>query len=105
MYQNAMGKIVPLGNSERALLCYNPRLWMMNGVCRLSPRKEFLDIGGHPGGIVYGVDYPMSCRAADHGYWIGYFNTSDLVYHRGNVDDPKYRMLKNAEMHKAQSLR
>jgi len=101
MYQGSRGRVVQLSSHERALITYNPYKWMVNGVCRLSPRDKFLAVGGHPKGIIYGADAMISATAAAHGYWIGYLNAKDLVHHRGNLDGVAYRKLKDSEMHKA----
>jgi len=74
---------------------YHPDTWMVNGVCRLSPRKMFLEMGGHPKGIIYGVDYQVSKRAARKGLYTGFFHSHELVIHVGFSDTPKYRAMKN----------
>ena len=84
---------------------YYPINWMVNGVCRLSEKEKFLEIGGHPKGIIYGVDKHISMRAAEHGYWIGYLSTKDLAYHRGADDSPAYRAMKDVELRKVNSPR
>ena len=103
LYRGDLGKEVHVSKSERVLIHYHPDKWMMNGACRLSPRKQFLEIGGHPEGIVYGVDRHVSIRAAQHGYWIGYFNSPMYIYHRGVVDTPEYRAMKDRELRRVDS--
>ena len=103
LYREPEGKIVRLGNEESVLIHYHPNKWMMNGVCRLSRRDKFLEIGGHPKGIIYGVDKHISDRAAQHGYWIGYLTSKDLIYHRGLTDAPAYRTMKDCELRKVNS--
>jgi glycosyltransferase involved in cell wall biosynthesis len=100
LYKGTRGKVVTLNTDERILISYEPMHWMVNGVCRFSPRKPFLKIGGHPKGIIYGVDYLVSKRAHRHGYWIGFFETKDLVNHFGGAEDKEYRNMKNAELAK-----
>jgi GT2 family glycosyltransferase len=100
-YAKLKGKVVSTGPNESVLINYFPNKWMINGVCRLSPRDKFLEIGGHPEGIIYGVDYHISKRAEKHGYWIGYFhNPTDLITHHGVQDTPEYRKFKDNELHK-----
>ena len=103
LYKGINGKIVRVNNKDSVLIHYNPSNWMINGVCRLSPRDKFLEIGGHPKGIIYGVDKHISVRAAEHGYWIGYVTSPDLVYHRSGDDTPAYRAMKDAELHRVNS--
>ncbi len=104
-YSRDLGKVVALPGRERVLINFNPRMWMINGVCRLSPRKTFLEIGGHPKGIVYGVDKHISKRASKHGYWIGFYNTPDLVDHRGLGETEAYRKMKDRELARVGSPR
>jgi GT2 family glycosyltransferase len=105
LYQGKKGKIVQINEKDRVLIHYDPSFWMINGVCRFSPRKKFIEIGGHPKGIIYGVDKHISARAAEHGYWIGYMSSPHLVYHRGIQDTPKYRAMKDIELQKVKSPR
>jgi len=100
LYKEPMGKIVPINKSERALINYDPSHWMVNGVCRLSRRDTFLSIGGHPKGVVYGVDKHISAIAAKNGYWTGYYSSKDLVIHRGINDSKNYRAMKNKQLKK-----
>jgi GT2 family glycosyltransferase len=101
MYEGALGKVLHLPTEgESVLVSYNPRKWMVNGVCRLSTREAFLGIGGHPKGIIYGVDVHVSRRAAECGYWVGYLHANDLVHHHGFVDSVSYRSMKDVEMRK-----
>jgi GT2 family glycosyltransferase len=105
LYKEPQGKTIVLNEKESVLIHYHPDNWMVNGACRLSPRDKFLAIGGHPKGIIYGVDKHISLRAAEHGYWIGYLHSPDLIYHRGTNDDPGYRAMKDAELHRVNSPR
>jgi GT2 family glycosyltransferase len=100
LYKGEMGKIIRVGRSDRIFVHYTPSFWMVNGVCRLSPRDKFLEIGGHPEGMIYGVDHHVSKRAENHGYWIGYFSSKDLVIHLGHSDTADYRKKKNKELKK-----
>lgn len=102
LYKEPHGRILST-SAGRVLVSYNPGRWMVNGVCRLSSRKAFLDLGGHPSGVIYGVDYLMSRRAAEAGYWVGFLNSSDLVMHCGTVDTVEHRKMKNRELKKAGS--
>lgn len=103
LYKEPQGKIVMVNPKERVLINYNPRMWMVNGACRLSPRETFLKVGGHPQGIIYGVDKHISRIAAQHGYWIGFFNSFDLLRHCGTKDTKAYRNMKNEELKKVGS--
>jgi GT2 family glycosyltransferase len=103
LYKGKLGKVIQLTNKERILVHYHPATWMVNGACRLSRRDQFLEIGGHPEGIVYGVDHHISIRAEEHGYWIGYFSAPVFVYHRGIKDTPEYRCMKDAELRRVKS--
>jgi len=102
LYKGDRGKTIILPKGK-VYINYTPSKWLINGVCRLSPRKKFLDMGGHPEGVVYGVDYLISKRAEEYGYWIGYYvpnNLKDLVQHLGNADTPEYRAFKDAQLYK-----
>ncbi len=105
LYKGSKGKTVKINNKDVVLIHYHPATWMINGVCRLSPRDKFLEIGGHPEGIIYGVDKHISARAAEHGYWIGYIQSQDLVYHRGANDSLAYRAMKDGELRRVNSPR
>ena len=105
LYKGSTGKSVRINNKDTVLIHYHPATWMINGVCRLSPRDKFLEIGGHPKGIIYGVDKHISARAEEHGYWIGYVTSPDLVYHRGAEDAPAYRAMKDCELRRVHSPR
>jgi glycosyltransferase involved in cell wall biosynthesis len=100
LYKPPKGKIINLANRSRVFINFDPSMWMINGVCRLCLREKFLEIGGHPKGIVYGVDKHISRRAAEHGYWTAYLSAHDLVMHRGLTDDPNYRKMKNKQLKK-----
>jgi len=103
LYRGTRGKIVKVNDKDSVLIHYDASEFMINGVCRLSPRNRFLEIGGHPKGIIYGVDKHISARAAAHGYWIGYLSSQDLVYHRGADDKPEYRAMKDNELRRVNS--
>jgi GT2 family glycosyltransferase len=103
LYKEPNGKTVKIAKGGQVLIHYDPSFWMVNGACRLCPRDTFLEIGGHPKGIIYGVDKHISIRAAEHGYWIGYYNTNDFVYHRGVQDLAQYRRMKDYELHRVGS--
>jgi len=105
LYRGKRGKIVKVSDKDTVLISFQPDIWMINGVCRLSRRDKFLEIGGHPVGIVYGVDKHISLRAAEHGYWVGYVKSKDMVYHRGADDTPKYRAMKDSELRRVDSPR
>lgn len=103
-YDGGKGKVIsyPEGN---VYITFDPSKWLMNGACRLCLRDRFLETGGHPDGIIYGVDYHASVRAKEHGYWIGYFSPSDLVEHCGVNDTKDYRAFKDKELRKVKSPR
>lgn len=100
LYSGNSGKVVSVGKDERVLISYNPSSWMVNGICRLSPKKQFLEIGGHPAGVIYGADYLISLAAERNGYWIGFLDTTEFVYHMGNRDSLEYRSMKDKELRK-----
>ena len=103
-YLNGGGKefSLPEGNIH---LSYDPSKWMVNGACRLSEREKFLEIGGHPEGILYGVDYHVSLGAKNAGYWIGYFSPKDLLEHCDKPDSVEYRKFKDYELRRAKAPR
>lgn len=101
LYKDPQGRTVEIGHKEQVLIHFNPKNWMVNGVCRLSPKNKFLEIGGHPKGIIYGVDSIVSEAAAKYGYYIGYMHAHDLVKHCGSRDSQEYRRLKTRELKKA----
>ena len=103
VYAEPRGKVVPIGSKESVCITYFPKQWLINGVCRLSPRKKFLEMGGHPEGVIYGVDFQVSKRAEKHGYWGGYLTSPDLVLHYGVNDTPEYRAMKNSELRRVGS--
>jgi len=103
MYKGTRGKSVNINPLESVLITYYPKQWLINGVCRLSPRKKFLEMGGHPEGIIYGVDYQVSKRAERQGWWGGYFTSPDLIIHHGLHDTAEYRAMKNAELNRVGS--
>lgn len=101
LYKEPQGKTIDIGNKEQVLIHFDAKRWMVNGVCRLSPKDKFLEIGGHPKGIIYGVDSAVSESAAKHGYYIGYLHAKELVKHCGFKDSHEYRRLKTRELKKA----
>lgn len=103
MYREPAGKTVWLNKLEAVRITYTPQQWLINGVCRLSPRKGFLEMGGHPEGIVYGVDFQVSKRLQEQGLWGGYFTSPDLIVHHGVNDTPEYREMKNRELQRVGS--
>jgi len=98
LYKGEEGKIINLG-TESVLLNFTPSQWLINGACRLCERKKFMKMGGHPKGMKYGVDYQVSKVAEKHGYWIGFFNTEDLIIHNGH-DSKQMRNWKDKELKK-----
>lgn len=104
MYKGSRGRMHSVGVNDRVFITYDPNKWMVNGACRLSPREKFLEVGGHPQGMFYGIDKRMSEIAAEHGYYVGYLNSHDLVKHCGGRDSPAYRQFKNKELKKAKGI-
>jgi glycosyltransferase involved in cell wall biosynthesis len=98
LYKKPYGKTVALKNGDRIYISFDNHPWLMNGICRLSPTKKFLEIGGHPKGVKYGVDYLVTKTAKRQGYWIGYFSTNDLVQHMSPQDTLAYRTFKNEQL-------
>lgn len=99
LYKLPYGKIVPVDhNVHNVYISFSNNSWLVNGVCRLCPRKIFLEIGGHPKGIKYGVDYLVTKAAKNRGYWIGFYSPKDLVQHMGGTDTPAYRKIKDDEL-------
>lgn len=101
MYKGNRGRTRIVNKTDKVIITYDPNRWMVNGACRLSPRDKFLAIGGHPQGMIYGIDKRMSEIAAEHGYYVGFLHSKDLVQHRGGKDSPAYRQFKNKELRKA----
>lgn len=99
LYNDPYGKRVETVDGE-VFISYNTSPWLVNGACRLSPRKLFLELGGHPEGILYGVDYLITKRAKAYGYWIGFYSPADLIQHMGGADSKAYRKLKDALLEK-----
>ena len=95
LYQNAEGKIVNLKSGERVLVTYHPDRFTLCSMCRLSLRQTFMNLGGHPKGILYGVDRPVSQLVANAGMWNGFLSSRDVVQHMGYVDTPQYRQFKD----------
>jgi len=98
LYKPPNGEIVNLLDHSRLLISHRLDRWLINGACRFSPRDKFLEIGGHPKGIIYGVDEKISKIAHNHGYHGAYLSTKDLIMHRGTIDTPAYRRMKNNEL-------
>lgn len=101
LYIGNKGTIVQVSPKDRVLIHNYPAKFMVNGVCRLSLRNTFLELGGHPKGIRYGVDSYVSKRAETAGYKIGYLNSVDLIRHHGNDTDPTYKQFKKEELSQA----
>jgi GT2 family glycosyltransferase len=96
LYNEPNGKTVfPKGMAGEVLISYDTHPWLVNGACRLSPRQLFLDLGGHPKDVIYGVDYIVTKRAKKHGYWIGFYSGPELISHRGTVESREYRKMKD----------
>jgi GT2 family glycosyltransferase len=95
LYTHPHGKQKRLKDGAVALINYFPDRWLVNGICRLSVRDEFLKIGGHPEGVIYGVDTAVNRIAAQKGFWNAYYKGRKLVEHCGTMDSPAYRALKN----------
>ena len=102
-YRDERGFIRDLSTGEKAYVSKQADFFMVNGACRLSLRSKFLEIGGHPEGIIYGVDKHISKRAADHGLWVAFLSGPDLVLHLGTDEDPEYRKFKNEQLKKHDS--
>lgn len=101
LYKEPYGKIVPIPKiGGEVLISYSNIPWLVNGACRLSPRKLFLDLGGHPKDIIYGVDYLVTKKAKANGYWIGFYSTFDFIMHKGANDSTHYRKMKDALLEK-----
>lgn len=98
LYKGSEGKIVTLKSKERVLIHFTPSKFMVHGALRLSRKAAFLDIGGHPKGLIYGADHPTSIRAAKKGYWIGFLSSTDLLLHLGGEDSEAVRKMKDAEL-------
>jgi GT2 family glycosyltransferase len=99
LYKSPYGKIVPVDHKlNKVYISFSNNSWLVNGICRLSHRKKFLDIGGHPKGIKYGVDYIVTKAAKSKGYWVGFYSPTDLVQHMGALDTPSYRKIKDDEL-------
>lgn len=103
-YQHTNGKIVKLSAKDTVYISYKPSQWMVNGVCRLSLKETFLSLGGHPEGILYGADHHVSIAAEKAGYWVGFYNTKDLVTHHGD-DSKEYRKFKDQQLALARAPR
>jgi glycosyltransferase involved in cell wall biosynthesis len=99
LYKAPYGKIVPVDhNTHNVYISFDNNSWLVNGICRLSPRNKFLEIGGHPKGIRYGVDYLVTKAAKKHGYWVGFYSPADMVHHMSPIDTPSYRKIKDDEL-------
>lgn len=94
LYTEPLGKRVHVKDGE-VLISFETSPWLVNGACRLSPRALFLELGGHPKDIPYGVDYLVTKKAKKHGYWIGFYSPADLIQHMGKSDSAAYRKMKD----------
>jgi len=100
------GEIRKLPGGGRVLLLRCLDRFMVNGVCRLSKRDRFLELGGHPKGVVYGVDGIVCATAHAKGYWGGYVtHPIDLVKHDGAQDSVEMRALKDRQLQRLKSAR
>ncbi|MFA5132723.1 MAG: glycosyltransferase [Candidatus Paceibacterota bacterium] len=102
MFGGNSGKFKMVGKNEKVYVCNDPHKFMANGVCRLSRKRDFVKIGGHPPGVIYGVDAIVSSIAGSCGYKIAYYSPSDLIVHHQN-DDPVYRRFKDKELRRVNS--
>jgi len=92
-------KIIPI-NDGILYISYDPKRFMVNGACRLSRRNKFLEIGGHPKGVIYGVDYSIAKVASKRKLWNAFWAPPDIVVHLGNNDDKNYRIFKDKQLAK-----
>lgn len=93
------GEIRKLPGGGRVLLLRCLDRFMVNGVCRLSKRDKFLELGGHPKGVIYGVDGLVCTAAHAKGYWGGFLtHPIDLVKHDGAQDSKEMRNLKDQQL-------
>lgn len=97
-----MGQIIKLSPTDTIYISHYPSKWMVNGVCRLSLRDVFLELGGHPEHILYGSDHHVSIAAENAGYYVGFYNTKDLIVHHGS-DEPEYRKFKDQQLELARA--
>lgn len=100
LYAKDDGCVVNLKSGDRVLVNYHPDKFTLCSMCRLSLRKTFFDLGGHPKGVVYGVDRPVSLSVAKANMWNGFLNSRDLVLHMGDADAPRYRQMKDQLLRK-----
>jgi glycosyltransferase involved in cell wall biosynthesis len=100
LYKPPMGISVRMKNGDKLLVHYTPKKWMVNGACRLSKKSTFIELGGHPQGFMYGVDYAVSKAAAEAGYWIGYLSCKHNLDHIGR-STPQDIHFKHKELKKA----
>ncbi len=100
LYKKPYGKIVEVDPTSKVYISFSNNSWMVNGVCRLSLRKKFLELGGHPKGVKYGVDSAVTRIAKKNGYWIGFYGAKDLVQHMPTIESTAYRALKDDQLKK-----
>lgn len=98
LYKGSRGNIINLSTGGQLFITYDPSSWLLNGACRFTPRDKFLEVGGHPEGILYGVDYLFSKRLAKKGYWGAYLHGAGLIEHLGVEDSKEYRAFKDSEI-------
>lgn len=98
LYKQPYGKTVNLSNGDKVYISFDNHPWLVNGICRLSRTQKFLEIGGHPKGVKYGVDYLITKKVKSKGYWIGFLSAQDLVQHMGSQDSAAYRALKDTQL-------
>lgn len=82
------------------LVSHYPSKFMVNGACRLSVRKDFLQYGKHPKGAKYGIDYAVNVQAEEAGFYVSFYNNNTPVIHCNEKDDPEYRKFKDKELEK-----
>jgi len=88
-------------NDGKVFVSYKPKIFMVNGACRLSKKSDFLKVGGHPKGAIYGIDYIVAAATQKAGLWQAFFSPEDLVVHLGiDTDTDAFRKLKDAELKK-----
>jgi GT2 family glycosyltransferase len=95
LFQKDAGRTVELPQGDKVLITYHPEKFTLASMCRLSLRKTFLELGGHPPGIVYGIDYPVSCTAARAGMYTGFLTGNKVLEHLGFRDKSAYRKMKD----------
>lgn len=98
LYKDPLGKCVNLKTGGSLFINFDPQQWLINGACRFTPKAKFLEVGGHPKDILYGIDYFFSKALKKKGYWGAYLSGAGLIEHIGIEDDTDYRKFKDAEL-------